>query len=134
MLTVADSGEGSLRQAVLDANAQPGADTIRFADALRGTIALTSGQLSITGNLTIDGPGSDRLAVSGNYQTRVLSVSGKVTVAIAGLTIKDGRAVGAHNIGTAGGDGGGILTNLARCEAWRLVRPGARKKCGRFSE
>src|SRR5262249_41373982 len=30
--TLADSGAGSLRQAVLDANAHPGADTIRFAN------------------------------------------------------------------------------------------------------
>jgi hypothetical protein len=41
---LADSGLGSLRQAVLDANANPGADLIRFASAARdGTITLTSG-------------------------------------------------------------------------------------------
>src|SRR5262245_48286455 len=59
VLNLADSGEGSLRQAVLDANAQPGADTTAFADGLNGTIPLTSGQLSITDALTIDGPGAD---------------------------------------------------------------------------
>jgi hypothetical protein len=48
-----DSGPGSLRQAVLSANAHPGADVIDFAHGLHGTIALTSGQLSITGDLTI---------------------------------------------------------------------------------
>jgi hypothetical protein len=41
VLNLADSGEGSLRQAVLDANALPGADTIAFADGLQGTISLT---------------------------------------------------------------------------------------------
>ncbi|HEY1379637.1 MAG TPA: hypothetical protein VGF55_22730, partial [Gemmataceae bacterium] len=40
VLNVADTGAGSLRQAVLDANAQAGADTIRFADGLVGTIGL----------------------------------------------------------------------------------------------
>ena len=40
VLNLADSGEGSLRQAVLDANspAYPGADVINFADGLLGTI------------------------------------------------------------------------------------------------
>src|SRR5262249_14390005 len=61
---LADSGPGSLRQAILDANDRPGADTIRFAPAARdGTIALTSGQLSITDDLQIVGPGAERLAV-----------------------------------------------------------------------
>src|SRR5262245_40609041 len=67
VVNLADSGAGSLRQAVLDANAKPGADRITFAPAARdGTIALTSGQLSITDDLRIDGPGASRLTVSSN--------------------------------------------------------------------
>src|SRR5262245_7156382 len=54
VLNLADEGDGSLRQAVLDANTLPGADTIRFGDGLLGTIPLTTGQLSITDHLTID--------------------------------------------------------------------------------
>src|SRR5262245_26422489 len=100
VLNLADSGIGSLRQAILDANANPGADAIGFADGLSGTIPLTTDQLSITDALTIDGPGADLLAVSGNHQSRVFSISGGATVAIAGLTITGGRAVG---------DGGAIL-------------------------
>ena len=50
-----DSGAGSLRQAVLDANAHAGADQIAFASGLRGTITLTTGQLTITDSVTIDG-------------------------------------------------------------------------------
>src|SRR5688500_16650644 len=46
VLNLADSGEGSLRQGILDANSNPGADVIGFADGLLGTVALTSGQLS----------------------------------------------------------------------------------------
>src|SRR5262249_45187012 len=61
-----DSGPGALRAAVLAANAPAGADTIRFGPAARdGTIPLTSGQLTITDDLTIDGPGQNRLTVSG---------------------------------------------------------------------
>src|SRR6266542_4437929 len=62
VLNLDDSGAGSLRQAVLDANALPGADRIAFAPGVRdGTIALTSGELSIKDDLTIDGPGASRL-------------------------------------------------------------------------
>src|SRR5215471_18454892 len=46
--TLADSGPGSLRAAVTQANAHPGADTIAFDDGLSGTIALTGGELDLT--------------------------------------------------------------------------------------
>jgi hypothetical protein len=96
-----DSGAGSLRQAILDANGNAGADVIRFAPTARdGTIALTSGQLSITGDLQIDGPGAGRLAISGNDASRVFQISSGVGVSIDGLTVTHGRAVG---------QGGGIL-------------------------
>src|SRR2546423_1440006 len=57
-----DSGAGSLRQAILDA--APG-DTITLDPALAGqTIALTQA-LRIDKSLTIEGPGPDQLALSG---------------------------------------------------------------------
>src|SRR5262249_27471067 len=71
VLNLADSGEGSLHQAVLAANANPGADAIDFADGLHGTIALGGVQLSITDHLAIEGPGAELLAVSGSGQSRV---------------------------------------------------------------
>ena len=53
-----DSGPGSLRQAILSANANsPAADTINFQAGLTGTITLTSGELAITDSVTINGPG-----------------------------------------------------------------------------
>jgi hypothetical protein len=49
-----DSGAGSLRRAIVDANAHPGADTINFTVA--GTITLTSGALpAITGPVNVNG-------------------------------------------------------------------------------
>src|SRR5262245_10577972 len=63
---LAEAGPGSLRQSVQAANVTPGPDTIRFAGGLSGTIALKSGELSITDGLTIAGPGADRLTVSGD--------------------------------------------------------------------
>jgi len=55
---VVDAGDGvlSLREAVAEANAAPGFDSITFADDLRGgTITLTEGDLVITDDLAIDG-------------------------------------------------------------------------------
>src|SRR5687767_2542582 len=95
VLNLLDSGAGSLREAVVEANSAPGADLIRFAPEARdGTIALTGGQLSITDDLTIEGPGADRLTVSGNDASRVFRIGSGVAVSIDGLTISHGRAVG----------------------------------------
>jgi hypothetical protein len=54
--TTADSGPGSFRQAVLDANASTGADTIAFAIGTgAATIVTTSNLPTATESLTIDG-------------------------------------------------------------------------------
>src|SRR5262245_54587901 len=101
VLNLADSGLGSLRAAISDANANPGADVIRFAAPARdGTIVLSTGELSITDDLEIDGPSADRLAVSGNDTSRVFNIGSGVAGSIDGLTVTHGPAVGR---------GGGIL-------------------------
>jgi hypothetical protein len=100
-----DSGAGSLRQAILDANTNPGADTIVFARRIH-QITLTSGELKITASLNIQGPGADELAVSGNAASRVFEVASG-TVTISGLTMSDGLA--GKNASPFAGAGGGIL-------------------------
>src|SRR5262245_3832870 len=57
--TLTDGGTGSLRGAITQANAHAGADTIVFESGLTGTIALTGGELDVTGDLKINGPGAD---------------------------------------------------------------------------
>jgi hypothetical protein len=103
-----NGGPGSLRQAVLDANGSPGADTISFAAGVDGTIGLLSGQITIAGDTSIVGPGANLLRVSGRQESRVLSIGPGVTVAISGLTISDGRIVadGESGGGASGGTGG----------------------------
>ncbi len=64
---------------------------IQFASGLAGTIGLTSGQLTITDELTIDGPGADVLTVSGSGMSRIFLVTG-TTVTIDDITISDGMA------------------------------------------
>ena len=95
---LADSGPDSLRRAILDANANSGADVITFAPGLHGTITLTSGELQITNDLDIEGPGANKLTISGNDSSRVFDIidinpsNPQTTVTIAGLTIADGLA------------------------------------------
>ncbi|HEX4589457.1 MAG TPA: hypothetical protein VH120_05985, partial [Gemmataceae bacterium] len=91
-----DGGSGSLRQAVLDANARPGADTIAFRNSAVGTITLTSGELLITGDVRIDGPGADRSAVSAGNISRVLEIAAGANVTIEDLKIINGSVTGAN--------------------------------------
>jgi|GEM_PF-1719039 len=73
--SLADSGAGSLRQAVSNANS---GDTIAFAANLAGqTITLTSGQLEVTAgkNLTVDGANSPGLTISGNNASRIFHLN-----------------------------------------------------------
>jgi hypothetical protein len=61
-----DSGTGSLRQAILNSNSVMGADSIVFDStffATPRTISLTSGELLVTDDLTITGPGAGLLTV-----------------------------------------------------------------------
>ncbi|MCC5656513.1 DUF4347 domain-containing protein [Nostoc sp. XA010] len=78
-----DSGSGSLRQAILNANATVGADTITFAgvftDATPDIITLTSGKLTITNDINILGTGASNLIVSGNNSSGVFEISGSGT-------------------------------------------------------
>ena len=92
---VADSGPGSLRQAIADANGAAGADTVDFQAGLMGSIVLTSGQLDITDSVTVQGPGAASISVSGNSASRVFYLynSGSLLdVTISGLTIDSGSA------------------------------------------
>ncbi len=104
----ADTGAGSFRQAILDANAATGADTIVFSGAgASGTITLTTGQISVTDALTITGPGAAALTLQAGANARILSidlataVEGQL-VSISGLTFAGGNISG----------NGGAITNL----------------------
>jgi len=99
-----DSGEGSLRQAVANANNIAGAQTITFegsvfTDGSADVITLTSGEVEISNPVTIAGRGAGRLTVSGNNASRVFMVT-KGPTTFRDLSIVNGVA--------GGGDGGGI--------------------------
>ncbi len=94
-----DSGIGSLRQALLNANNAPGAgaNTILFQSGLSGKL-LTVGNFSINGKLDLIGPGAGTLTLFGNGVT-LFTVGGNATVTISGLTLTNGRN-GIDNAGT----------------------------------
>src|SRR5262249_54393022 len=64
VINLNDAGTGSLRDAI--AITPPGG-TVDFQAGLTGTILLITGELAITKNLTIAGPGADVITVSGNH-------------------------------------------------------------------
>ncbi len=85
-----------MRQTLATANA---GDLINFA--VNGTINLTSGPLIISKEMRIDGPGANRLTISGNNNGRVLKLTARQgKMSINNLTIADGNA--------GSGSGGGI--------------------------
>ncbi|HET6633188.1 MAG TPA: choice-of-anchor Q domain-containing protein [Rhodanobacteraceae bacterium] len=124
--STADSGPGSLRQAILDANANPGADTID-ASAVQGTITLSGGEIQISDAVTITGPGADQLTIQAGAESRIFNAGASASLlAISGMTLTGGFVDNAQNGGNilavnsvrvddvsiehgrASGDGGGI--------------------------
>jgi hypothetical protein len=103
--TGADSGAGSLRQALADAALSPGVDTVDFAGALSGqTITLTSGALTTadTEGVTLDATAlAGGLTVSGGGSTRILLVAGNNVVSLRRLALTGGVS-----------DGGGAISAL----------------------
>jgi DNA-binding beta-propeller fold protein YncE len=93
-----DGGPGSLRKTIEMAGA---GSSVTFL--VTGTITLTSGELLITNDLTIIGPGAVNLAISGNHTNRVFEIGPNAIVSISGLTIRDGHAADGYY--GANGDG-----------------------------
>lgn len=123
-----NSGVGSLRQAISDAGSTDG-DTVTFAPNVVGTIVLTSGELVLDKSLTIQGPATVPIIVSGNNASRVFRITSASTVSISSLTISNGNT-GAQGAGfyndfgctlalsncavvanISGNNGGGIANN-----------------------
>jgi hypothetical protein len=78
-----DSGSGSLRQAIIEANTASGDDTIAFS--LTGTINLSSALPDLSTNIDMKGPGANLLTVrrdTGGYY-RVFAVASGATVTLS---------------------------------------------------
>jgi len=129
-----NSGTGSLRQAITDANNHIGADTITFAAATdgipivlagaAGEDANVSGDLDILdgGNLTIQGNGAANTIIDGGGIDRVFHIypggGCTNTVTLSGVTIRNGSVTGAgggiyNAAGTTTVDGSTVSANKA---------------------
>ena len=121
--TLADENDGalglgagdSLREVMAAANAHPGADTITFDPALfpaEPTQVITLGSKDLPpmlGDVTILGPGSDRLQVTmaTGKKARLLEVAPGVTARVQDLTLSGGDATADGGL-AASLDGGGV--------------------------
>ena len=120
--TTADSGPGSLRQAVAAANANPGADTISIGSI--DAITLTSGTLLVTDDLTVRGRSGSQTTLSNaapiqqvaDYDPGRLfllrgTVDRQLVVTLQDLALSSGNThgtVNANGIVTDNGDGGAV--------------------------
>jgi hypothetical protein len=95
-----DSGSGSLRQAITNANNQGGSHVINMTLIDGNQITLDSPLPAIDSALTFIGPGADLLTISGNNIYQVFYVNNGASGSFHHLTIADGR-----------GQGGGIYNN-----------------------
>jgi hypothetical protein len=118
-------GDCSLREAVIDSNANPGADTIVFNPGIDPALTITSGgtfeNFAADGDLDIE----DSLTITGNNQTvisttytsgcgdcKVFGVAQNgtsgLTVSFSGVTIRDGFNDGSTIAGSFFETGGGV--------------------------
>ncbi|SDB66993.1 Por secretion system C-terminal sorting domain-containing protein [Flavobacteriaceae bacterium MAR_2010_188] len=114
-----DSGEGSLRQEIIDAGA---GGTVTFNGAVT-TVTISSGDLDIPYDLTITGPAT-KVTIDANDTSRIFNITGG-TVVLNNLTITDGTAV----------NGGGVyITNanvrMNNCIVSNNVADGATTSSG----
>ena len=120
--TLADSGDGSLRQAILGADQAGGDNTITFA--VTGTLNLESALPDLTSNISMQGPGTALLTVQrdtapGTPAFGILTVSGSFTVTLSGMTIANGSSLYGGGVFNNGGSLTVQDSTLVDNHAWR---------------
>lgn len=84
-----DSGPGSFRQAVLDADA---GEQIVFDASLNGQTITLASPIVIDKELIITGNGATNTTISGNNATRILSIADATVVIIRNITLTNGSS------------------------------------------
>jgi predicted outer membrane repeat protein len=106
--STADSGLGTLRQAVIDAAPN---DTINFDTLLYDEVINLSSEIDINKDLTINGLGATHLTLNGvNPPVRIFGIQ-SATVIISGLTIANGHTDPAYDGGGINMSGGSLTVN-----------------------
>src|SRR5260221_10199435 len=126
--TISNAGAGSLRDTVACAVA---GQTVTFAGGLANqTILLTTGEITLTKGLTIDGSGAPGVKIDGGNLSRIFNITTTLPVTLTPLTLQrgatgaNGGAITAVSTGlllngttvlssTATGNGGGVSSTGA---------------------
>jgi hypothetical protein len=107
--SLADSGPGTLRAAILAADAGSPSDKFTIGFAVTGTIDLQSPLPDLNNSISIQGPGASSLTVERaagfTFASAIVTVDAGRTAGLSGLTIANGNAGGIFN-------NGGTLTVL----------------------
>ncbi len=127
--SLADSGPGTLRAAVLAGDAGSPSDKFTIGFGVSGTIDLQSPLPDLNNSIAVQGPGAGSLTVQRDaafvFTSAIVTVDAAQTASLSGLTIANGDAGGILNFGTLtvsnsiasgnsanpayGGEGGGAL-------------------------
>jgi hypothetical protein len=119
--SLADSGNGTLRAAILNADAGNQQDRFTIGFAVTGTIDLQSPLPDLNNSITIQGPGADKLTIERatgySLSSAIIAVDVSQTASLSGLKVANGNNGGIRNFGTltvtgctlSGNIGSGIL-------------------------
>jgi predicted outer membrane repeat protein len=101
--SLADSGPGTLRAAILTADAGSPSDKFTIGFAVTGTIDLQSPLPDLNNSIAVQGPGATSLIVERaagfSFASAIVSVDEGRIVGLSGLTITNGDAGGIANFG-----------------------------------
>jgi hypothetical protein len=116
--SLADSGPGTLRAAILTADAGSPSDNFKITFSVSGTIDLQSPLPDLNNNITIQGPGASSLTVERaagfSFSSSIITVGGGQTASLSGLTIANGNVGGITNdVGTLTVTNCAIVNNSA---------------------
>ena len=120
---LANDGGGSLRDAVAQANANPGDDNVEFLPALSGTIQLDS-SIPVTGSAGLQILGDGRIELDGQAQTRLFTIqlddaTFMRNVTLSGLVLRNGVSNGGGAVFISGFNAKLVLqgTHVLNCAA-----------------
>jgi hypothetical protein len=102
-----DGAPGSLRAELGVASA---GDTIAFAPSSYGTTKLTEGPLEVNTSVDIQGPGANKVTISGNQKSTAFNIPAGVTATISGLTVTEGSYDILYSVGGGAINNDGTLT------------------------
>lgn len=105
-----DAGAGSLRQAVLDANASAGADVIAINLPAGSVITLTTGELRSTDALTVNGPAGG-VEVRSSTAARVFDQDTTLPISFTNVSLTGSGASVGGGAGVLGAGGDVSITN-----------------------